>query len=81
MESRRKEKARVRSKGKEKALPQDQPLPKGKRLVSRPENIPLPASPEASSSKLPARRDEWEYVPIAQNEISRVPPVWSRDGR
>jgi hypothetical protein len=23
----------------------------------------------------------WRFIPVAQNETSRVPPVWSRDGR
>lgn len=26
-------------------------------------------------------RHPWPLVPLAQNEISRIPPVWSRDGR
>lgn len=28
-----------------------------------------------------AKNDEWECVPIAQAAVSRVPPVWSNDGR
>lgn len=80
MEVNRKDKSRKKDKGKGKALPppvHDLPV---SRPSKRPQDVPLPASPEASSSKLP-QRDEWEYIPIAQNEISRVPPVWSRDGR
>jgi len=69
------EKHRRRVKGKEKALPKALPRPK-----PRPQDVPLPSSPDAGPSKLSAQ-PEWEYVPIAQNEISSVPPVWSRDGR
>ncbi|WVF72330.1 hypothetical protein IAT40_007143 [Kwoniella sp. CBS 6097] len=31
----------------------------------------------------PAKRrsDLWDAIPIAQNEVSRIPPVWSKDGR
>ena len=69
------ERHRRRSKGKERAIPRDLPRP-----VPRPQDVPLPSSPEAGPSKLSAQQ-QWEYVPIAQNEISSVPPVWSRDGR
>ena len=68
------ERHRRRSKGKERAVQRDLP-----RAIPRPQDVPLPSSPEAGPSKLSGH--EWEYVPIAQNEISSVPPVWSRDGR
>jgi NET1-associated nuclear protein 1 (U3 small nucleolar RNA-associated protein 17) len=69
------ERHRRRSKGKERAIQPNLP-----RAIPRPQDVPLPSSPEAGPSKLSAQQ-EWEYVPIAQNEISSVPPVWSRDGR
>ena len=25
--------------------------------------------------------DQWDCVPIAQNQVSRIPPIWSNDGR
>ncbi|WVQ78204.1 hypothetical protein IAT38_000287 [Cryptococcus sp. DSM 104549] len=41
---------------------------------------------EASTPRVPPRRtvegeETWEPIPIAQNEVSRIPPIWSKDGR
>ncbi|WWC85348.1 uncharacterized protein L201_000211 [Kwoniella dendrophila CBS 6074] len=35
------------------------------------------------SSRKPQRKDDstWDLIPVAQNEVSRIPPVWSNDGR
>ncbi|WVW83264.1 hypothetical protein I302_105283 [Kwoniella bestiolae CBS 10118] len=39
-----------------------------------------------SSTAAQQRKDEqdeniWDLIPVAQNEVSRIPPVWSNDGR
>ncbi|OWZ80139.1 NET1-associated nuclear protein 1 (U3 small nucleolar RNA-associated protein 17) [Cryptococcus neoformans Tu401-1] len=39
---------------------------------------------ESSTSRAPRRREDseqWDHIPVAQNEFTRVPPVWSKDGR
>lgn len=39
---------------------------------------------ESSTSRVPRRREDseqWDHIPVAQNEFTRVPPVWSKDGR
>ncbi|WVQ70239.1 uncharacterized protein L199_008465 [Kwoniella botswanensis] len=36
------------------------------------------------SSIVPQQRKDdniWDLIPVAQNEVSRIPPVWSNDGR
>ncbi|WVR05059.1 hypothetical protein IAU60_002071 [Kwoniella sp. DSM 27419] len=80
-------------KGKEKALPGDEtrtpselvalpPVAKNKTRRAKRNR----ANGESSSSALvsgsgQSRSDHFEAIPIAQNEVSRIPPVWSKDGR
>lgn len=53
-------------------------------LPSLPVDGSIEQQGECSTSRGPRRRENgehWDSIPIAQNEVTRVPPVWSKDGR
>lgn len=53
-------------------------------LPSLPTDDSVGGQGESSTCRAPRRRDDsehWDHIPVAQNEFTRVPPVWSKDGR
>ncbi|KIR96746.1 NET1-associated nuclear protein 1 (U3 small nucleolar RNA-associated protein 17) [Cryptococcus deuterogattii 2001/935-1] len=53
-------------------------------LPSLPVDGSIEQQGECSTSRGPRRREDgehWDSIPIAQNEVTRIPPVWSKDGR
>nr|XP_018263992.1 uncharacterized protein I303_03870 [Kwoniella dejecticola CBS 10117]OBR86150.1 hypothetical protein I303_03870 [Kwoniella dejecticola CBS 10117] len=84
------------SKGKERALDPLPPIPslsaatgkKKEKKYKKKEHKSLngessTSGPHSSAKKSHKRKegDFWDVIPVAQNEISRIPPVWSNDGR
>ena len=68
------------------ALPPVDPAPRTKDQRKADKQLKKAAKLENKERKKAAqakgkRKDEnaWDYVPLAQDEASRIPPLWSRD--